>query len=50
MKKELLVLDILIFSYSFLSAQSLTIRIENADIDQGYLMIGISNYESKFSG
>ena len=47
LKKQLLFI-LLILPIGHLSAQTLTVRIENADIGRGYLMIGVFNDESSF--
>ena len=46
-KKQLLFI-LLILSIGHLSAQTLTVRIENTDIGRGYLMIGIFNNDVNF--
>jgi uncharacterized protein (DUF2141 family) len=48
MLKKQLLLILLILCIGKLSAQTLTVRIENADIGKGYLMVGIFNDESSF--
>ena len=44
-KRHNLFLLLLVLSIGYLSAQTLTVRIENADIGRGYLMVGIFNEE-----
>jgi len=48
MLKKQLLLILLILCIGKLSAQTLTVRVENADIGRGYLMIGIFNDEINF--
>jgi len=47
-KKILALIFLLIAGIGYLSAQDLTLRIENADIGKGHLMIGIFNNADDF--
>jgi uncharacterized protein (DUF2141 family) len=46
--KKSILLALLVISTGYLSAQTLTIRVENAEIGRGYLMVGVFNDESNF--
>ena len=48
-KKELIFIS-LILCIGYLHAQTLTVRIENADVGRGYLMVGVFNDEMNFPG
>jgi len=48
LKKVYLILFLLMLGIGHLSAQSLTIRVENCDAGKGYLMIGVFNDEGTF--
>jgi uncharacterized protein (DUF2141 family) len=47
-KKYFALFFVLIVSIGYVSAQNLTVRIENADIGKGHLMVGVFNSESDF--
>ena len=48
MKKYFLIFILSLSGFWYLSAQSLTVRVENVDTGQGYLMVGIFNDETTF--
>jgi len=47
-KKKIVFVFLLLVSIGFISAQNLTVRIENAVIGRGYLMIAVNNNEADF--
>jgi len=48
LKKFSVFFIVLIVNIGYISAQDLTVRIENADVGKGYLMIAVFNSESNF--
>ncbi len=48
MNKKIVFLVLFVISIGYVSAQTLTVRIENVTIDKGYLMTGIFNDEETF--
>ena len=47
-KKKTIFMIFFILSTGYIFAQTLTVRVENAEIGRGYLMIGIFNDENNF--
>ena len=47
-KKKTIFMIFLIMGTGYIFAQTLTIRVENAEIGRGYLMIGVFNDENSF--
>jgi uncharacterized protein (DUF2141 family) len=46
--KKITIIIVFVLVTGYLAAQTLTIRIENADVNKGYLMIGVFNDEKTF--
>jgi uncharacterized protein (DUF2141 family) len=46
--KKIAIMIVFVLVTGYLAAQTLTIRIENADVGRGYLMIGVFNEEKTF--
>jgi uncharacterized protein (DUF2141 family) len=46
----MVLLVLFVIGVGFVSANTLTIRVENADVGKGLLMIGLANDEESFSG
>jgi uncharacterized protein (DUF2141 family) len=49
MKRSMVLLVLFVIGIGFVSAHTLTIRVENADVGKGLLRIGLDNNEESFS-